>query len=287
MFDLNDLDLERPDEASVTPPPRRSANYGLWAGVLVAAIGVAGGVWYYTSQRQRPAPQAVTAPAPAPVAVPKAPEAPLVKAMDIDLPPLAQTDPIVRQLVAKLSSHPTVAAWLATKGLVANFTVATLNISEGRTPLQPLRALAPRGRFRTMSAGEDLYVDARSYERYTPLADAIGALDSVGTASLYLTLKPRITEAYRELGYPEGDFDRVLERALGVLLQTPAVDGKVALYPKGVTYAYSDPKLESLLPVQKQFLRLGPSNGQTVRGTLEEIAALLNLHPADTPTPAR
>ena len=66
----------------------------------------------------------------------------------------------------------------------------------------------------------------------------------------------------RELGYPEGDFDRVLERAIGVLLQTPALDEKVALEPKGVTYEYSDPKLESLSPAQKQFLRMGPRNSQ-------------------------
>lgn len=50
-----------------------------------------------------------------------------------------------------------------------------------------------------------------------------------------------------------------------------------------MTYAYSDPRLESLPPAQKQFLRLGPRNGRIVRGKLEEIAALLELNP----TPAR
>ena len=252
----------------------------MWTAAIVAAIVVAGGVWYFTSQRQPASPPAVNVPAPAPQAtVPERPEGPLVQAADIDLPPLPQTDPIVRELVARLSSHPTIAAWLATKGLIANFTVVTLNIAEGRTPAQFLRPIAPRGRFRTTSSGEELFVDPRSYERYNPHGDAIAALDSVGTASLYLTLKPRISDAYRELGYPEGDFDRVLERAIGVLLQTPALDEKVALYPKGVTYAYSDPKLESLSPAQKQFLRLGPRNGQAVRAKLEEIAALLKLQP--------
>ena len=222
----------------------------------------------------------MTVPAPAPQAtVPERPEGPLVQAADINLPPLAETDPIVRELVARLSSHPTIAAWLTTKGLIANFTVTTLTIAEGRTPAQFLRPIAPRGRFRTTSAGEELFVDPRSYERYNLHADAIAALDSVGTASLYLTLKPRISDAYRELGYPEGDFDRVLERAIGVLLQTPALDEKVALEPKGVTYAYSDPKLESLSPAQKQFLRMGPRNSQAIRAKLEEIAALLKLHP--------
>jgi hypothetical protein len=215
-----------------------------------------------------------------PVEVPERREVPRVKAAEIDLPPLPQTDPIVRELVARLSSHPTVAAWLATKGLIVNFTVATLNVAEGRTPVQVLRSIAPRGRFQTTSAGEELFVDPRSYERYNPHGDAIGALDSAGTASLYLTLKPRITDAYRELGYPEGDFDRVLERAIGRLLQTPALGDKVGLQPKAVTYAYSDPKLESLSPAQKQLLRLGPRNAQTIRSKLQEIAALLDLQPS-------
>lgn len=279
MFDLNDLELERSGEAPPPPPPR-STNYALWTATIVAAIVVGGGVWYLTSKRPPSSPPAVTVPAPAPQAtVPERPEGPLVHAADIDLPPLPQTDPIVRELVARLSSHPTIAAWLATKGLIANFTVTTLTIAEGRTPVQFLRPIAPRGRFRTRSAGNELFVDPRSYDRYNPHADAIGALDAVGTASLYLTLKPRISDAYRELGYPEGDFDRVLERAIGVLLQTPALDEKVTLEPKGVTYAYSDSKLESLSPAQKQFLRMGPRNSQAVRAKLEEIVALLKLHP--------
>ena len=279
MFDLNDLELERSDEAPPPPPPR-STNYALWAASIVAAIVVAGGVWYVTSKRSPASPPAASVPAPAPQAtVPERPEGPLVQAADINLPPLAETDPIVRELVARLSSHPTIAAWLTTKGLIANFTVTTLTIAEGRTPVQFLRPIAPRGRFRTTSAGQELFVDPRSYDRYNLHADAIAALDPVGTASLYLTLKPRISDAYRELGYPEGDFDRVLERAIGVLLQTPALDEKVALEPKGVTYAYSDPKLESLSPAQKQFLRMGPRNSQAIRAKLEEIVALLKLHP--------
>ena len=279
MLDLNDYELERSGEPPVAPPPPRSPNYVMWAGVIVVLVIVAGGLWYITSQRQPLSQAAVTPPAAPPAAVPVPPDVPRVQAENIDLPPLPQTDPIVRELVARLSSHPTIAAWLTTKGLITNFTVATLNIAEGRAPAKFLQPIAPRGRFRTATTGRELFVDPRSYERYNPHGDAIGALDPVGTATLYLTLKPRITEAYRELGYPEGDFDRVLERAIGVLLQTPVLDEKVTLEPNGVTYAYSDPKFESLAPAQKQLLRLGPRNGQAIRAKLEEIAGLLTLHP--------
>ena len=277
MIAPGDYELDRSGEVPVAPPPPRSKSYARWASALIAAIAVGYGVWYVASRRQ-PAPAAATAPTESAPAVP-VPKGPLVKAADIDLPPLPQTDPIVRELMARLSSHPTVAAWLATKGLVANFTVATLNISEGRTPAQFLRPIAPRGPFRTIGSGEEVLLDPRSYERYNLIGDAVAGLDGVGTASLYLTLKPRITDAYRELGHPEGDFDRVLERAIGVLLKTPAPAERAALHPKGVTWAYSDRTLESLSPAQKQFLRMGPRNSQAVRSKLAEIAGLLQLNP--------
>jgi hypothetical protein len=278
VIDPGEYELERSGEPAVAGPPRARASAS-WTTAIVAAIVVAGGVWYVTSWRQ-PARPAAPAPSGPPATAAPRPEGALVKAADIDLPPLPQTDPLVRELVVRLSSHPTVAAWLATDRLIENFTVVTVNIAEGRTPARFLRSIAPQGRFRTASAGEELLVDPRSYERYNSHADAIAALDSAGTASLYLTLKPRITEAYRELGHPEGDFDRVLERAIGLLLQTPAPDPQAALHPKGVTYAYSDPGLEALSPAQKQLLRLGPRNAQAIRGKLAEVAALLDLQPA-------
>jgi hypothetical protein len=281
VIDLDDFKLERSEEAPLALPPPRSNNNAVWgAAAIVVGLVVGGGIWFTTtSQRQPSSPRAAAVPTTPPATVPEAerPEVPLVEAANIDLPSLRDTDPIVRELVARLSSHPTIAAWLATKGLIANFTVVTLTIAEGRGPTQFLRPIAPRGRFRTTGSGAQLFVDPRSYDRYNAHADAIAALDPVGTASLYLTLKPRISDAYRELGHPQSDFDRVLERAIGVLLQTPELDGTVALHPKGLTYAYTNPTLESLSPAQKQLLRLGPRNGALVRGKLEEIAALLKL----------
>jgi len=46
-----------------------------------------------------------------------------------------------------------------------------------------------------------------------------------------------------------------------------------------LSFAFADPRIESLSAAQKQFLRMGPRNVQTVQSKLREIAALLELHP--------
>src|SRR5438067_8081342 len=178
----------------------------------------------------------------------------------IVLPPLDETDPLVRQLVSALSSHPTVAAWLATDHLIHNFALVTQDIAEGRSPSKQLGAIRPTGVFRAAGDESTEYIDQASYQRYDGYADAIASIDARGAARLYATLKPRITDAYRQLGDPEGEFDPTLTRALVELLRTPVVDGRIALTLKSVDYQFADPALESLSGAERQLLRMGPRN---------------------------
>jgi hypothetical protein len=201
----------------------------------------------------------------------------------IDLPPLAETDPIVRELVSRLSSHPRVAAWLATDQLIRNFTVVVSNIADGHSPAQHLRGLRPVGDFVVAEDGEVAFIDPRSYRRYDDYADAVGALDARGTAQLYSTLKPRIEEAARELGQPEADFDATLSKAVVHLLQTPVVEGDVRLVSKSVAYEFEDRRLQSLSAAQRQLLRMGPRNVRIIKAKLREIAPHLGIAPETLP----
>jgi DUF3014 family protein len=276
VYNLNDVELDRHDEQpyQAAPAPRRTG----WAIAGVIALVIAAGV-AYTVFRARPvAPAKISTPAPAAAAPATVQPKPLV-GENISLPPLAETDAIVRELVGQLSSHPSIAAWLATKGLIQNFTVVTLNISEGQLPTTHLPALAPKARFQTTGTGTSLAINPKSYDRYNGYGDAVSSLDATGTARLYLTLKPRVLDAYRELGYPDGNFDRVLERAIGELLKAPVLDPAAPLRPKTLSFAFADPRIESLSPAQKLLLRMGPRNVQAVQTKLREIASLLQLHP--------
>lgn len=273
MADFSDLQLDKPYDPP--PPGRRFGGRLLLLIPLLAVVGYL--VWNLLASRNAPASDVRVQTEQQVAEADKAQPLEPVSGEEIDLPPLGETDPVVRQLVSALSSHPRVAAWLTTDQLIRNFTVVVVNISNGRSPARHLGAVRPTGEFIADEDGEIARIDARSYRRYDEYADAVGALDAEGTARLYATLKPRIQDAYRELGYPDGDFDRAMERALVELLNTPDIDGDVMLTPKSVSWEFAEPKLQSLSGAQRQFLRMGPRNMRIVKGKLREIAPLLGI----------
>jgi hypothetical protein len=286
MADEGDPDLILyPSEQGPKPepqPPRRSP-LGLAAGLLALVVVVAAA--YYLWSRPRPAAQPPVRPAAPATALPSPVERlPAEPGENIPLPPLDQTDPLVRQLVGRLSSHPDVAAWLATDQLIRNFAQVTATIAGGGTPARHLGKLPRPAPFRPARESNRLYLDAADYHRYDGYADAVAGLDASGTARVYATLKPRIQDAYRELGYPAGDFDQVLEKAIVELLSTPIVDGPVRLERGTRTYTFADPRLEALSPAQRQFLRMGPRNQRLVAAKLREIAVRLGIPPSHLPT---
>ena len=234
--------------------------------------------------RVRAPEQTATAPAPAAVRETESLVRPLGgAAAAIVVPPLEQSDGVVADLVRKLSSHPGVAAWLTTNGLIRNFAVVVSSIADGRTPAKFLQPLRPRAPFRVIEREGDIYVDSRSYERYRLLAEAVASVDANSSASLYATLKPRIEEAHREQGQPDASFDRTLERAIVSLLETPLRQGPTRLRLHGIGYAFADPMDERLTAAQKQLLRMGPENTRIVQAKLREIALALGIPPARLP----
>ncbi|MGH7899525.1 MAG: DUF3014 domain-containing protein [Candidatus Binatia bacterium] len=206
---------------------------------------------------------------PPPTAPPTPPRTPL--------PSLDKSDALIRQLAAALSSHPAFASWLVTDGLIRRFVVVVDNVSEGKLPHKHVPFLTPKGRFQTVERGGRTFVDPRSYSRYDGTAEAIVSLDTDGSAELYRRVRPLIQDAYRDLGYPNRNFDDALARAIERLLRTPIPEGDVAVRPAVKSVKYEKPELESLTPAQKQFLRMGPENMKRIKQKLRELAEALGL----------
>jgi Protein of unknown function (DUF3014) len=275
--DLSEYELLK-TPLSGPPARQRSRVVAVAAVLLIVAAAVAAYVVF--SRRPASGPPAETAQPAQP-----APPTPLGgQGAAIDLPPLDQTDEIVRQLVKRITSNPRIAAWLATDNLVRNFTIGVTNVAEGKSPARQLPVWRPSSRFLIIQRGGETIIDPRSDERYNTLAAAAASMDPAGSADLYATLKPRIEEASRELG--NGSFDRTLEQAIVLLLSTPEVKDPIRVEPtKGIGYGFADPRLESLAPAQKQLLRSGPANAQSFKTSLRAIAAALGIPESRLPRP--
>jgi hypothetical protein len=277
-WDDQDL-LMTPEGTGPAPKPRHAGPWFFAALLLTAAaiaVYVAFGNW---TIGRRPTTAVPSAPAAAAGTVHPLGGDP----MSVTVPPLDESDTLVGDLLRALSMHPRVTAWLATKGLIRNFTAVVSNIAEGMTPAALVPALRPTSRFDVIERGTAVYIDPKSYERYTGLAEAVASMDPAATARLYATLKPRIEEAYGDLGNEEPLFDRALEHAIVLLLRTPVRDGPVAVRPKGLGYAFADERLERLTAAQKQLLRTGPQNARAIQRRLREIAQALGIPPERLP----
>lgn len=279
-MDLQQFDVEK----SSLPPPEPPRRYPwIWV-ILGILVVVAVAAYLMMSRRDEPAADrvAVSEVSPAPPAEPTETTRLGGEGDAIDLPPLPESDSLVRELVRQLSSHPTVLAWLASDNLLRRFTAGIQNIAAGRSPAAHVRQLAPSQPFAVTERGGETIMDDRSYRRYNAFADAVASIDAKGAAKLYATLRPRLDQAHAELGTGSG-LDATLERAIYVLLQTPVIERPIRLQPKGVNYVYADPRLEDLTPAQKHLLRMGPRNMRLVQGKLREIALALGIPPERLP----
>lgn len=283
MQDPDDLTFRSDESIAAEPEVRTRSGAGLWIAV-VALLAAASGAIYITffglrSDRRPTPPASATTSVARPlrdVPLGGQPEA-------IAVPPLDETDPLVRRLVTALSEHPAILALLATKDLIRNFTVVVLNLADGRPAMTRLAALRPAGSFQTIAAGGNEAIAPANYDRYSRAVGAVTSIDPTGAARVYATLKPRIDEAYHELGYPNQAFDDVLRRTILMILQTPTVTGAVRLRHKGIGYAYDDERLEQLSPIQKLLVRMGPANADRVRQQVRALAVALGMRAESLP----
>jgi hypothetical protein len=242
-------------------------------GVGVAALVIAAGIYFVLHRRAVPS----SAPAQRSAAAAPAPATPTEDIEKIDLPPLDDSDALVRQRIGLLSSHPLVTKWLGTRGLVRNFVVVVDNISHGMNPSSHLRILKPTGEFRVMTRGGATVIDPRSYDRFNPIRQVAASFDAHAAGRLYLAFRPLLQTAYDELGNQE-PFDRAVERGVVSLLAVPAIDGDVRVQQgEGIGYEYADDKLESLTGAQKQLLRMGPDNIRIIQAQLRTFAAAIGI----------
>ncbi len=198
---------------------------------------------------------------------------------------MEQSDEYIRTMAYELSTHPRLASWLKTKNIIRRFVAAVDNIADGQSPRRQVDFFFPRSAFRVTKKGDRLIIDPASYRRYDPVVDVFISLDTKGCASLFRTLKPLFQEAYRELGYPDADFEVTLIRAIFELLRTPIVENEVVVERAVFNYIMVDPVLEEMSEAQKHLFRMGPENVAAIQMKLREMALTLGVPEYRIPSP--
>jgi len=243
--------------------------------VLVAVIGV---VWWSLSGRL------VTDEAPPPAVEPPAqptvpsepatmPEAITPAPPPVQLPPLNESDEFVRTQVGALSER--LSDWLVQDDLVRRFAVVVDNAAVGELPRRQLGFLAPSGKYAVREIEGRLFVDPAGYARFDPFVESVLSVPPEQAAAMLRTLAPLLREGLAELGQNDPDPIAAVRVGIRQALQTPEPDGDIELAQPKVLYVYADQGLESLLPLQKQLLRMGPANVARVKAYLNEVLRYL------------
>ncbi len=264
-------------------------SYGRVMGIVLVVIVIIGaglGLYYYFYGRPAKAPVSIEEPTGKEISPPLGEKGVSGKEVPvISLPALRDSDEWLRKKVKDLSPYPKLAEWLKVNDLIRRITAAVDNIAHGTSPRAHLKFLTPSKSFTVVKKGEELYLNPQSYRRYDLVADAFASLDAKGAARIFREVKPLFQEAYRELGYPNQDFEETLIQAIKELLGTPIVKGDIVVVQGVTTYQMVDENLEDLDDAQRDLLRMGPQNIRKVQNKLREIALALGVSENQLPRP--
>lgn len=247
----------------------------LWAWLLGATLVAALGGVLWTRTRRAP-PEAAK-----PVAAAPAPAVPA----DAPLPATADSDARLRSLLGQLTPMSRFHDWLATEDLLRRWVAVTDELASDTSPRAELPFLRPDRPFKAARTGGALEISPHSYARFDALGNVAGSIDPRVFAGVYHSLHPLLETAYHQLGYPGLDFDAVTARALQRVADAPVRDRAPALEPVGSLYEFADASLQSLGPVEKALLRVGPRNTRLLQRAARDLALALGL-PLRTAPPA-
>lgn len=287
MSDLDKIDLsgrasrEEPtvEHVSVTRDRGEGGSPWRWVVVLVVLLAIGGAIVLWWPSRGAEEPEAqigAGTPEPTPEAAPAVDQEPPEPAYEV--PALDASDAMVRELVARISSHPRLASWLANDDLVRRFVKVVANVAWDEDPRFHVPFLRPREGFEADPTDGVLRISRRSAQRYDLFADALVSLNVQGSSEIYRNFSPLMREAYRELGYP-GTWESTLERAADKILATPVTDPEIRLAV--VSYRYADPEIEGLSHAQKLLLRMGPENVERVQSKVRDLMTAIGRPPGE------
>lgn len=254
---------------------RAKINMLTLAVILVVAVVVAVALWVSNDQPESEV-EITTQPEPQsePKELPPLPETPRDLASEFELkgelPPLDDSDSLVKSHMRLVAGEEPV-EWLTGEQVLQRVVIQVANMAEGELAYRQSPLEKP-GSLKVEESGEGSYrIDPASYSRYEPYVDFLMQMEPELMVAFYRYYEPLLDQAYAELGNPVGAFRRELLAAIDLVLEAPVVEDQVELVKPEVNYEFADPELESLPPLHKQLIRMGPDNTRRIKVLLDDF----------------
>lgn len=186
------------------------------------------------------------------------------------LPELGESDVPVRKALDKVMGRGG-SSLMMSKELIHHIVVTIDNLPRKHLPARVVPLKRAEGIFAVEGKDETLAIGAQNAGRYAGYMAAARATDSAKLVALYRHFYPLFQKAYRELGYPQGNFNDRLVTAIDDLLAAPDSAPPIRLVQPKVLFEYADADLENRSAGQKIMIRIGRENAAMVKAKLGEI----------------
>lgn len=279
-------------------PAERSALVGVGLPMLGLVIIVAALIWGF---RDTPTSNSVE---PAPISAAQAPESqppnatePAVAetyAQPIQQPELAPEPQPALSLEALNTRLPDeMAAWrveplgssFARQSNALERGIAMIdNLRQGEVPYKLLPIARPKQAFSIVDNGLAVSMNPQGFSRYDGLVDTLTRLDTEAVIRFFRQCQSTLESAWAALGYTELSLENAILATLDAVLLTPEIPPDARLLKKEANWVYEDETLEALPALQKQIIRMGPKNTQSVQDIARSLRGAM-LDSADSVSP--
>jgi hypothetical protein len=113
------------------------------------------------------------------------------------------------------------------------------------------------------------------FSRYDGFANWVNSLDVAAIMAVFKDYESLATAVLSRMGVNDFDIHGAALAATTHILATPTLPENAELVRDEANWAYKDPELESLTPLQKQVLRMGPDNAGLVQQKARELRGAL------------
>lgn len=249
-----------------TPPPELEAQAPEPEPIASVPASDAPATEEVASADPAPEPPVTSPPATEP---PEQAEPPVAVPAPVVLPVLDASDPFVREHLAP-EWGPAGDAWLDEPDLVLRAAAVIANGRDGNVPRRLLAFMTVPGKFAVNRADGGTVIAPETHTRFDAVVQTATGIPPARAAELVVLFEPLLGDALRALASGESP-RRLLLATLDEVLRTPVTEGPIAVEQPKVLYRFADPALEGRSPLQKQLLRMGPSNVRALQAYAREL----------------